>query len=212
MIRFRAMADGPGARAPDRSGGTMRVSTVGKNRSLSKTVGLVLVVAVGGAALGSLGSHLLARFALRKDQSERKAPVLLLRANSLPQSLAEIDRALGEQDSAVALVLCEEALRLYPGEPQLLSRRKRSAEVQLDRYRAEMLEQALERRNFVAAVALYDQMSVDSPVRLQVGQKIQVALPLLQQEVRRQVERATRWALCDEIHHLGDDKTYCGGR
>jgi hypothetical protein len=197
------MAEGRNPRAPSKSSGTMRIKTIDRERPLLKSAGLVLVVALAGAAIGSLGSQLLARFAVKKGAAETTKPTVhLLRSESHEGRLAEIDEALTGQDSATAFLLCEEALRQNPSEAQLLARRKRAEEMQLDRFRLDMLEQALSRRNFAAAQALLEEFSLASPLRATGAFKMEQAAPQFVEETLSEAERAMQLSLCGEARLL----------
>ena len=198
------MAESRSPRAPVRKSGTMRIETVGRDRSVYRTTALVVAVALGGAAVGSLGSQLLARLTLRKagPATTSKAPLLLLRSETLEGRLAEIDQALAQHDSSMALLLCEEALRQNPSDPQLLLRRKRAEEEQLDRFRFEMLDQAISRRNFAAAVALAEEISAGSPLRAQAQTRIQSVVAPYVKSLLDEAERAVKLSLCSEARTI----------
>ncbi len=181
----------------------MRLATVGRDRSVYRTGLLVLAVALGGAAVGSLGSQLLARLTLRPNgQPANKTPVMVLRAETAEGRLAEIDQALTQHDASLALILCDEALRQSPGDPQILSRRKRAEEAQLDRFRLEMIEQAISRRNFAAAVAIAEEISAGSPFRAQASLRIQRVLDPFLSGLLEEADRAAKLSLCPEVRTI----------
>lgn len=192
-------------RKPTRTSGTMRVETVsGKDRSWLRTGILVVAVALGGAAVGSLGSQLLARLTMQSTNrgSAHKAPLLLLQASSAKGQLAEIDQALLAHDVATAIILCDEALRGNPGDPQLMLRRKRAEEEQLDRFRLEMIDQAISRHNYAAASALAEEISAASPQRAQATSRIQTVIEPFLQSLLAEADRAAKLSLCNEARAL----------
>lgn len=182
----------------------MRLSTLGRDRSVYRTGLLVLAVALGGAAVGSLGSQLLARFTMRSNgqPAGNKPPVLVLRAETAEGRLAEIDQALTQHDASLALILCDEALRQSPGDAQILSRRKRAEDTQLDRFRLEMIEQAISRRNFAAAVAIAEDISAGSPIRAQASLRIQRVLDPFLSGLLDEADRAAKLSLCPEVRTI----------
>ena len=182
----------------------MRLSTLGRDRSVYRTGLLVLAVALGGAAVGSLGSQLLARFTMRPNgqPAGNKPPVLVLRSETAEGRLAEIDQALTQHDASLALILCDEALRQSPGDAQILSRRKRAEETLLDRFRLEMIEQAISRRNFAAAVAIAEEISAGSPIRAQASLRIQRVLEPFLASLLDEADRAAKLSLCPEVRTI----------
>lgn len=198
------MAESRSPRAPARTSGTMRLETVGRDRSIYRTAALVVIVALGGAAVGSLGSQLLAKLTLRQNGTATagKPRLALLKSDTLEGRLAEVDQALAQHDASMALLLCEEALRQHPSDPQLLSRRKRAEEEQLDRFRFEMLDQAISRRNFAAALALADEISAGSPLRTQAQARIESVLTPFIQSLLDEAERAVKLSLCSEARTI----------
>ena len=199
------MAESRSPRKPSRSSGTMRIETVSaKDRSWLRTGVLVVAVAIGGAAIGSLGSQLLARLTVQSANrgTVPKAPLLLLKSNTAAGQLAEIDQALLIHDSATAIILCDEALRGSPGDPQLMARRKRAEEDQLDRFRLDMIEQAISRRNYAAATALAEEISAASPQRAQATTRIQDVLTPFLDGLLSEADRAAKLSLCNEARAL----------
>jgi hypothetical protein len=191
-------------KAPRISSGTMRLATVsGKDRAWLRTGALVVAVALGGAAIGSLGSQLLARLTLQSSGagSANKAP-LLLKSQSPSGRLAEIDQALLEHDASTALILCDEALRGSPGDPQLTARRKRAETEQLDRFRLEMLEQAISRRNHSATIALAEEISASSPQRAKADGRVQTVMASYVSDLLGEADRAAKLSLCSEARAL----------
>lgn len=183
----------------------MRIETIsGKDRSWLRTGSLVVAVALAGAAVGSIGSQLLARLTMQHPVrgATHKAPLLILRSTTLAGQLAEIDKALLAYDAATALILCDEALRGSPGDPQLMARRKRAEEAQLDRFRLEMIEQAISRRNYAAATALAEEITAGSPLRAQAMLKIQTVLDPFLDSLLAEADRAAKLALCTEARAL----------
>ena len=199
------MAESRSPRKPTRTSGTMRIETVrAKDRSWLRTSILVVAVALGGAAIGSLGSQLLARLTVQSSNrgAVHKAPLLLLKSNTPSGQLAEIDQALLVHDSATAIILCDEALRGSPGDPQLMARRKRAEEEQLDRFRLEMIEQAISRRNYAAAAALAEEISAASPQRVQATTRLQAVLVPFLDGLLAEADRAAKLSLCNEARAL----------
>jgi len=200
------MAESRNPRKPTRSSGTMRIETISGRGESSwlRTGALVLAVAVGGAAVGSLGSHLLARLTIQHGGSgnTNKAPLLLLKAETPAGRLAEIDQALNLQDASTAVILCDEALRGSPGDPQLTARRKRAEEELLDRFRLEMLDQAISRRNYAAASALAEELSAASPLRTQAAARVQTVLAPFLNDLLAEADRAAKLSLCTEARAL----------
>ena len=199
------MPESRSTRTATRTSGTMRIETISaKDRAWLRTGGLVIAVALGGAAVGSIGSQLLARLTMQNQArgTTHKAPLLLLRATTSAGQLAEIDKALVAHDAATAIILCDEALRGSPGDPQLMARRKRAEEAQLDRFRLEMIEQAISRRNYAAATALAEEISAGSPLRTQATTKIQTVLEPFLDSLLAEADRAAKLALCSEARAL----------
>ena len=199
------MAESRSPRKPTRTSGTMRIETVSaKDRSWLRTGILVVAVALGGAAIGSLGSQLLARLTVQSSNrgAVHKAPLLMLKSNTPSGQLAEIDHALLVHDSATSIILCDEARRGSPGDPQLMARRKRAEEEQLDRFRLEMIEQAISRRNYAAAAALAEEISAASPQRVQATTRLQAVLVPFLDGLLAEADRAAKLSLCNEARAL----------
>ena len=195
------MAESRSPRKATCTSGTMRIETIGsRERSWLRTGSLVVAVALAGAAVGSIGSQLLARLTMQPSArgATSKAPLLLLRATTATGQLAEIDKALVANDAATALILCDEALRGSPGDPQLMARRKRAEEAQLDRFRLEMIEQAISRRNYAAATALAEEITAGSPLRAQALVKIQAVLEPFLDSLLAEADRTAKLSLCHE--------------
>jgi hypothetical protein len=131
---------------------------------------LLLAVAVGGALLGQLGSALVSR--LLSGNSSGGAGSTLTRAATLNERLGEIDALLMSRDSGSALVLIDDALTRFPSDPQLNALRRRAEEELKNRFRYQAFEQLLAKRNFGGALALFEELSADSPYRQRAAQEL----------------------------------------
>lgn len=163
---------------------TTKLSTVsrgaGKSRIGLGGLSLTILVALGGAALGSLGSQLVAlitssqhRDAAGTGTTESPGPSasatsssgsvgLLSKAPSAAERFVEIEQALQSREFTTALLLAEEGLRLYPGDTQFNVKRQRAEEELQNRFRLQAFELAVERQNYPAALALFEEVSADS--------------------------------------------------
>lgn len=134
-----------------------------------KRILLLLAVAVGGALLGQLGSALLSRLL---GGGSNGGGSVVTRAATLPERLAEIDALLVSRDTGAALVLIDDALARFPNEAQLTALRRRAEDELKNRFRYQAFELLLAKRNFGGAMALFEEISADSPYRHRAAQEL----------------------------------------
>ncbi len=161
---------------------------------------LLLGVAVGGAILGQLGSTLLST--MLQGRSGNGGASILTRATSLPERIAEIDGLLLSRDSSAALLLIDDALAHFPNEPQLVTLRRRTEEELRNRFRYQTFEQLLAKRNYAAALALFDEISADSPYRHRAAQDLPSLRARFAAEQFDAAQAAAKLGQCDEARQL----------
>jgi len=163
---------------------------------------LTILIAFGGAVLGSLGSQVVAYLTAERaapgPATARAASGLLSKATGAPERLAEIDQALQSRDFGTALLFAEEGLRLYPGDGQFNAKRQRAEDEIQNRFRYQALQSALTRQNFAAAMALFDEIQADSAFKLKATQELGTAREHFIAEQLRDGQAAARLALCAE--------------
>lgn len=135
-----------------------------------KRLALLLAVAVGGALLGQLGSAVVSR--LLGGSPGNSSGSVVTRAATLPERLGEIDGLLAHRDTGAALVLIDDGLARFPNDPQLNALRRRADDELKNRFRYQAFEQLLAKRNFGGALALFDEISADSPYRHRAAQEL----------------------------------------
>ena len=137
---------------------------------------LLGVIAVAGALVGHFGSQLFARLlAGRAPVAPYGRPGIvasLSGATSVSDRLIEIDQHMQNRDFGTALLLCDEALALYPGDNQLLGRRQHAEDELHNRFRYQMFQQAAGKRNYSAALALFSEIPADSMYKSRAMQEL----------------------------------------
>ncbi len=138
---------------------------------------LLVIIALGGALVGHIGSqvtaHLLSSRAVTpRSQASSSVSSLLSLAQSVPERLLEIDQHMSNRDFGTALLLCDEALTLFPGDTQLQGRRQRTEDELKNRFRYQMFEQAAARRNYAAALALWNEIPAESMYKARAMQAL----------------------------------------
>lgn len=164
---------------------------------------LTILIALGGAVLGSLGSQVVAFFTSAERSSNsaiqgRAVSGLLSKGATAPDRLLEIDQMLQSRDFGTALLFCEEGLRLYPGDTRFNAKRQRAEEEIQNRFRYQSMQSAIGRLNFAAAMALYEEISADSTFKLKATQELGSARDQYIAEQLRDGEAAVKLALCSE--------------
>lgn len=162
---------------------------------------LTLLIALGGAVLGSLGSQVVAFLT-----AERSAPAgtpahatgLLSKAPTAGERLFEVDQALQAGEFGTALLLAEEGQRLYPGDPRFSGKQKRAEDEIQNRFRYQTMQAAIARLNFAAAVALFDEIPGDSAFKSKATGELAKAREQYIAEQLRDGQAAVKLALCDE--------------
>lgn len=165
---------------------------------------LTILIALGGAVLGSLGSQVVAFFTSAAERSSNSAVQgravsgLLSKGATAPDRLLEIDQLLQSRDFGTALLFCEEGLRLYPGDTRFNAKRQRAEEEIQNRFRYQSMQSAIGRLNFAAAMALYEEISADSTFKLKATQELGSARDQYIAEQLRDGEAAAKLAQCSE--------------
>lgn len=167
-------------------------------------VALLTLIAVGGAVVGHLGSQLTARL-LAGRAAPRLLPsgpgvvaASLSSANSLSDRLVEIDEHMSNRDFGTALLLCDEALTLFPGDNQLQGRRQHAEDELHNRFRYQMFEQASARRNYAAALALFNEIPADSLYKFRAAQDLPSVRSHLVGERLAAAQSAAKLGQCNE--------------
>lgn len=194
-------------RRPENNRTTRKVEPIPLNRTsppwYQRAIMLVLI-AGGGAVVGHLGSQLTARLlagrsvAVPMARPGGSAPTLLSAAPTLSERLIEIDQHLSGRDFGTAFLLCDEALLLFPSENQVLVRRQRAEDELHNRFRYQMFEQAATRRNYTAAVALYNEIPTDSTYKLRAMQELPAIRSHIVGEKLSAAQTAARLGECNE--------------
>lgn len=138
---------------------------------------LLALIAVGGALVGHLGSQLFARLLAGRSPAvvgsgTGRVIASLSAATSVSDRLIEIDQHMQNRDFGTALLLCDEALALYPGDNQLLGRRQHAEDELHNRFRYQMFQQAAGKRNYSAALALFSEIPADSMYKSRAMQEL----------------------------------------
>ena len=152
---------------------------------------LVLLIAVGGAVIGSLGSQVVAR--LSGPQKSR-----LAKGSIATDRLVEIDNAMQVRDFSTALLLADEALRTFPGDPQFQAKRKRAEDELQNRFRYQTFQLAVSRQNYQAALALFDEMPADSAYKFKATQELKAVREQFIAEQLQLAQTAARLQQCEE--------------
>jgi hypothetical protein len=172
---------------------------------------LTVIIALGGAVLGSLGSQIVAYLTVDRQANSTSGvgpggagtaghPVsgLLSKAGAAADRLQEIEQALQNRDFGTALLLSEEGLRLYPGDTQFNAKRQRAEDEIQNRFRYQTLQSAITRQNFVAALALYDEIPAESSFKLKATEDLGTAREQYIAEQLRDAQTAAKLAQCSE--------------
>jgi hypothetical protein len=163
---------------------------------------LTLLIALGGAVLGSLGSQVVAFFTAERTSPAgtrgQAATGLLSKAATPGERLFEIDQALQAGEFGTALLFAEEGQRLYPGDPRFAGKQKRAEDEIQNRFRYQTMQAAIARLNFAAAVALFDEIPADSAFKGKASQDLGKAREQYIAEQLRDGQTAVKLALCDE--------------
>ena len=165
---------------------------------------LTILIAFGGAVLGSLGSQVVAYLTAERPSSPTGTSVarpvtgLLSKSSAAADRLLEIDQALQNRDFGTALLFAEEGLRLYPGDARFNVKRQRAEEEIQNRFRYQTLQSAITRQNFPAAMALYDEIQADSTFKFKATQELGSAREQYISEQLRDGHAAAKLALCAE--------------
>lgn len=159
-------------------------------------------VAVGGILIGLLGARWAGHWSDGRGAGEVKLGIDGMRAlsqvDSLKDRLVEIDQALKRKDFGVALLLTEEALRYFPGDVQLMTRRTRTDDELHNRFRYQVFEQAILKRNYAAALAVFAEIPLDSAYKFRATQELPVARSHYVAEQLAAAQSALRLGNCEE--------------
>lgn len=163
---------------------------------------LTLLIALGGAVLGSLGSQVVAFLTAERSAPAgtpgRAATGLLSKAPTAGERLFEVDQALQTGEFGTALLLAEEGQRLFPGDPRFSGKQKRAEDEIQNRFRYQTMQAAIARLNFAAAVALFDEIPGDSAFKSKATGELASAREQYIAEQLRDGQAAVKLALCDE--------------
>lgn len=141
---------------------------------------ILVVIAGGGALVGHLGSQLMARLltgrqpgaGLAGNGARPGVVASLSAATTVSDRLIEIDQHMQNRDFGTALLLCDEALWLFPGEGQLLARRQHAEDELHNRFRYQMFQSAAAKRNYSAALALFNEIPAESMYKTRAMQEL----------------------------------------
>lgn len=199
------MADKPLPKRTDQQRPTAKVEPLPRPGRLGLRVSggmLTILIAFGGAVLGSLGSQVVAFLTSERTPSAaapgRAVSGLLSKAATAADRLLEIDQLLQSRDFGTALLFCEEGLRLYPGDTRFNAKRQRAEEEIQNRFRYQTMQSAMSRLNFAAAMALFEEISADSTYKLKATQELSAARDQYIAELLRDGQAAAKLALCSE--------------
>jgi hypothetical protein len=186
------------------------ISLIRPNPPWYQRVVMLILIAGGGAVVGHLGSQLTSRLLSGRSVTLPQrpggvAPSLLSAAPSLSERLIEIDQHLSGRDFGTALLLCDEALTMFPSENQVLVRRQHAEDELHNRFRYQMFEQAATRRNYTAAVALYNEIPADSTYKLRAMQELPALRSHIVGEKLSSAQTAAKLGECSEA------RLYAGG-
>jgi hypothetical protein len=164
---------------------------------------LLLVIAVGGALVGHLGSQLTSRLLSDRTVAQPALPhggvsAALSEAATVSDRLLEIDQHMGNRDFGTALLLCDEALAFFPGDSQLQGRRQHAEDELHNRFRYQMFEQAAARRNYAAALALFNEIPADSLYKFRATQELPSVRSHLVGERLTAAQTAVKLGQCNE--------------
>lgn len=162
---------------------------------------VLVVVGLGGALLGHLGSQL-AGYALSdrggRGSGKGERGALLSTAGSAADRLAEVERALQSREFGVSLLLAEEALRIYPGDQQIQAKRQRAEDEMQNRFRYQSFETAVSHHNDAAAMALFAEIPADSAFKFRATQEVRAVRERLLGGHLRTAQTAARLNQCAE--------------
>ena len=198
------MADKPLPKRTDQQRPTAKVEPLPRPGRLGLRVSggmLTILIAFGGAVLGSLGSQVVAFLTAERVPSgaaSRAVSGLLSKGATAADRLLEIDQLLQSRDFGTALLFCEEGLRLYPGDTRFNAKRQRAEEEIQNRFRYQTMQSAMSRLNFAAAMALFEEISADSTYKLKATQELSAARDQYIGELLRDGQAAAKLALCSE--------------
>lgn len=204
------------SRRPENNRTTRKVEPIPLNQTSPpwyQRIVMLVLIAGGGAVVGHLGSQLTARLLSGRSagaitalqQRPGGAPALLSAATTLSERLIEIDQHLAGRDFGTAFLLCDEALLLFPSENQVLVRRQHAEDELHNRFRYQMFEQAASRRNYTAAVALYNEIPSDSTYKLRAMQE----LPAIRSHIVGEKLSAAQTAA--KLGECGEARLYANG-
>ncbi len=165
---------------------------------------LTILIALGGAVLGSIGSQVVAYVTAERApqavsaSAARPVTGLLSKSSTAADRLTEIDQALQNRDFGAALLFAEEGLRLFPGDARFNVKRQRAEEEIQNRFRYQSLQTALTRQNFPAAMALFDEIQTDSTFKFKATQDLSTARDQYITEQLRDGQAAAKLAQCAE--------------
>lgn len=155
---------------------------------------LVVLIAVGGAAIGSLGSQVVARL----SGPSRGRTLSASKGSAATERLMEIENAMQLRDFSTALLLADEALRQLPGDPQFLAKRKRAEDEIQNRFRYQTFQLAISRQNYQAALSLFDEIPPDSAYKFKATQELKAVREQFIAEQLQHAQTAARLVQCDE--------------
>ena len=162
---------------------------------------LTLLIALGGAVLGSLGSQVVAFLTAERTPSGTAgsaATGLLSKLTTAGERLFEIDQALQAGEFGTALLFAEEGQRIFPGDPRFAGKQKRAEDEIQNRFRYQTMQAAIARLNFAAAMALFEEIPADSAFKGRASQDLGKAREQYIAEQLRDGQAAAKLALCDE--------------
>jgi hypothetical protein len=206
-------ADKPLPKRSDQQRHTTKIEPISKSGWLGLkvsggTLTLLIAIALGGAVLGSLGSQVVAYLASDHQGGGAAgaggtapgsaATGLLSKASGAADRLLEIDQALQGRDFGTALLLADEGLRLYPGDQQFHAKRQRAEDEIQNRFRYQTLESAITRQNFVAAMAIFEEIPAESTFKAKAKDDLDAARDQYIAEQLRDALTAAKLSLCSE--------------
>lgn len=175
--------------------------------------GILLLVGVGGAVLGHLGSQVAAVLSQKPQVAEAGGPgghgqggpsgpaVVSVpseaNAKQAAERLVEVEQLLAAREFGPALLLADQLQAQYPGDPRFAAQRKRADDELRNRFRFQTFEQAMTHRNYPAALSLYDEISSDSVFKLKATKEVRVARERLVVSLVGEAEAASRLGRCE---------------
>jgi hypothetical protein len=191
-------------RRPEQLRATTKVTPIPAPPSFWSSRNLIFVViALGGALAGHLLSQLIA-FAMSDRPLRRgvgkggERGAMLSTAGSAAERLTEVERALQSREFGAALLLAEEALRLYPADQQLQAKRQRAEDEMQNRFRFETFELAVSRHNDGAAMALFAEIPADSAFKFRAAQAVRAVRERLLTADLKAAQSAAKLSQCAE--------------